>query len=211
MQVTFNPYINLGTVAIAKAKSNDSTFKIEEPVVDSKQADIELSRKKHAEFIQSSNAILQGTTPTQLVDTQTNSMTIENGVHYSLGKVNGKPLNGTPLTGGGFNSNFSLMLYCPPGSAGTPLTPEQLQSLRIHQSHSIEERQEANKLVGIFMDLVLIADGSFSTENVNDAEFAQNFPQFAAGIGLDLSKPFYINGKSFEFTNGELRVLASEE
>ena len=88
------------------------------------------------------------------------------------------------------------MLYCPPGSAGTPLTPEQLQSLRIHQSHSIEERQEANKLVGIFMDLVRIADGSFSTESVNDAEFAQNFS---------------INGKSFEFTNGELHALAPEE
>ena len=99
MQVTFNPYINLGTVATAKAKSNDATFKIEEPVVDSKQAEIELSRKKHTEFVKSYNAIVQGTTPTQLVNTQTNSMTIENGVYYLLGKVNGNPLNGTPLTG----------------------------------------------------------------------------------------------------------------
>lgn len=61
------------------------------------------------------------------------------------------------------------------------------------------------------MDLVRIADGTFSTKSVNNAEFAQNFPQFAASIGLDLSKPFSINGKSFEFTNGELRTLASEE
>ncbi len=86
-----------------------------------------------------------------------------------------------------------------------------MESLRIHKSHSQQERQEANLLVGVFMSLVRLAEGRGSVENVRTPEFAQYFPKFAEGVGLDVSKPFSINGKSFVYSNGELRALAIEE
>lgn len=211
MKITLNPYANLGAVSSFQMNQNATPFEIKSQDVDSMETEIELSRKKHAEFVQSSNAIFQGAPPTQLVNTQTNSITISNGVYYHIGTVNGKPLNGTPLTGGGFNSNFSPKLYRPPGASGTRLTPEQLESLRIHQSYSQQERQEANKLVSIFMSLVRLADGKSSVESMNTPDFAQNFPRFAEGVGLDLTQPFSINGKSFVYSNGELRSIAAEE
>ncbi|MGE7111190.1 hypothetical protein [Lysinibacillus sp. NPDC047702] len=212
MKITLNPYANLGAVSSFQMNQNATPFEIKSQDVDSKETEIELSRKKHAEFVQSSNAIFEGATPTQLVNTQTNSITISKGVYYRIGTVNGKPLNGTPLTGGGFNSNFSPQIFVHPDTpAGTPLTPEQLESLRIHKSYSQQERQEANKLVSIFMSLVRLADGKTSVESMNTPEFTQNFPKFAEGVGLDLTQPFSINGKSFVYSNGELRSIAAEE
>lgn len=40
MQVTFNSYMNLGTIASVKTRNNNESFKVEEPVVDSKQEEI---------------------------------------------------------------------------------------------------------------------------------------------------------------------------
>lgn len=206
MKITLNPFANLGAVSSFQMNQNATPFEIENQDIDSRQTEIELSRKKHTEFVQPSSAIFQGPTPTQLVNTQKNSITISNGVYYHIGTVNGKPLNGTPLTGGGFNSNFSPQIFVHPDTpAGTPLTPEQLESLRIHKFYSQQEHQEANKLVSIFMSLVRLADGKSSVESMKIPDFAQNFPKFAEGVGLDLTQPFSINGKSFVYSNGELQ------
>jgi len=210
MKVTFNPINNLGTVSTFQTKQSKQTFKVEVSETDSKQEKIKASREKYAEFIQSCNAIYQEATPKQLVDKQTNSINITNGVYYHLGSVNGNPLNGTALTGGGFNSNFSPMIQWT--GVGTKVTPEQEAALRIHQSYSQVERQGANELVAVFMSLSRLAEGKKSVASMNDdAMFMQYFPKFAKGIGLDLSKPFTINGKSFTYSQGTLQTIDTED
>ena len=212
MAVIVNSIGNLGYVANSQTNQSFHPFKIEEDEaeIDSKKAEIETSRKEYAEFIQSSNAIYQETTPTQLVNKQTNSINIVTGVYYNLGTVNGKPLNGTPLASGGFNSNFSPKIWKVPGSP--IVTPEQESALKMRQSYSLPERQEANELVAVFMSLSRLAEGKKSVASMNDdAMFAQHFPKFAEGIGLDLSQPFTINGKSFTYSQGTLQMTATEE
>ena len=44
----------------------------------------------------------------------------------------------------------------------------------------------------------------------DDVMFKQHFPKFAEGVGLDLSKPFTINGKSFMYSKGVLQALNKE-
>jgi len=82
VRITVAPYTNLGAVSSIERHQKVASFEIENQEVDFKQAEIELSRKRHTEFVQSSSAILQGATPTQLVNTQENSMTISNGIYY---------------------------------------------------------------------------------------------------------------------------------
>ena len=210
MKVTFNPINNLGTVSTFQTKQSKQTFKVEVSETDSKQEKIKASREKYAEFVQSCNAIYQEATPMQLVNKQTNSINITNGVYYHLGSVNGKPLNGTALTGGGFNSNFSPMIQWT--GVGTKVTPEQEAAFRIHQSYSQVERQGANELVAVFMSFSRLAEGKKSVASMNDdAMFMQHFPKFAKGIGLDLSQPFTINGKSFTYSQGTLQTIDTED
>ncbi|MFJ7732570.1 hypothetical protein ACIQXF_11805 [Lysinibacillus sp. NPDC097231] len=214
MAVIVNSIGNLGWVANFQTNQSFHPFKIEEGEgegeIDSKKAEIETSRKEYAEFIQSSNSIYQGATPTQLVNKQTNSINIVAGIYYNLGTVNGKPLNGTPLASGGFNSNFSPKIWKVPGSS--IVTPEQETALKMRQSYSLPERQEANELVAVFMSLSRLAEGKKSVDSMNDdAMFMQHFPKFAKGIGLDLSQPFTINGKSFTYSQETLQMIATED
>ncbi len=210
MKVSFNSTESLGIVSTFQAKQHQKSFNAEIDEAESKQEKIEASREKYAEFVQSCNAIYQEATPTQLVDKQTNSITITNGVYYHLGTVNGKPLNGTALTGGGFNSNFSPLFQSSP--SGTGLTPEQAAALKRRQSYSQAEHQESNELVAVFMSLSRLAEGKKSVDSMNDdAMFMQHFPKFAKGIGLDLSQPFTINGKSFTYSQGTLQMTATED
>jgi len=212
MTVIVNSIGNLGWVANFQTNQSFHPFKIEEGEgeIDSKKAEIEASRKEYAEIIQSSNAIYKGATPTQLVNKQTNSINIVAGVYYNLGTVNGKPLNGTSLASGGFNSNFSPKIWKIPGSS--IVTPEQEAALKMRQSYSLPERQEANELVAVFMSFSRLAEGKKSVDSMNDdAMFMQHFPKFAKGIGLDLSQPFTINGKSFTYSQGALHTIDTED
>jgi len=57
------------------------------------------------------------------------------------------------------------------------------------------------------MSLSRLAEGKKSVDSMNDdAMFMQYFPKFAEGIGLDLSQPFTINGKSFTYSQGTLQM-----
>lgn len=210
MTVIVNSIQNLGWVANFQTNQISQPFKIAEGEIDSKKAEIETSRKEYAEFIQSSNSIYQGAIPIQLVNKQTNSINIVAGVYYNLGTVNGKPLNGTPLASGGFNSNFSPKIWKVPGSS--IVTPEQEAALKMRQSYSLPERQEANELVAVFMSLSRLAEGKKSVASMNDdVMFKQYFPKFAKGIGLDLSQSFTINGKSFAYSQGTLQTVDTED
>lgn len=210
MKVSLNSFGSLRMVSTFQAQQHQNSFNTEIDKADSKQDKIEASREKYAELVQSCNAIYQEAAPTQLLDKRTNSINITNGVYYHLGSVNGKPLNGTALTGGGFNSNFSPMFKEP--ATGTRLTPEQAASLKRHRSYSQAEHQGANELVAVFMSLSRLAEGKKSVDSMNDdAMFAQHFPKFAEGIGLDLSQPFTINGKSFTYSQGTLQMTATED
>lgn len=202
---------NLGTISGFQVNQNQKPFKITEvDETDSKQEKIEASRKSYAELIQSCNNIRSGLTPTQLADKQTNSINIVNGAYYHLGLVNGNPLTGTLLTGGGFNSNFSPMIWDNPNSS--VVTPEQKAALRIHQSYSQSERQEATELIAVFMNISQLAEGRRSVASVNnDVMFTQHFPKFAQGIGLDLREPFTINGKSYFYSQGKLQMIDTED
>jgi len=210
MRISFNSIGSLGMVSTFQAQQQQNLFNTEIDKADSRLEKIEASREKYAEFVQSCNAIYQGTTPAQLVDKQTNSINIVNGAYYHLGLVNGNPLTGTLLTGGGFNSNFSPMIWDNPNSS--VVTPEQKAALRIHQSYSQSERQEATELIAVFMNLSQLAEGRRSVASVNnDVMFTQHFPKFAQGIGLDLREPFTINGKSYFYSQGKLQMIDTED
>ncbi|MGG2053854.1 hypothetical protein ABFY48_05570 [Lysinibacillus pakistanensis] len=210
MTVIVNSIGNLGWVANFQTNQSFHPFQIDEGEIDPKKAEIENSRKEYAEFLQSSNAIYQGAIPTQLVDKETNAINIVTGVYYNLGIINAKPLNVTPLASGGVNSNFSPKIWKIPGSS--IVTPEQEAALKMRQSYSLPERQEANELVAVFMSLSRLAEGKKSVASMNDdAMFMQHFPKFAKGIGLDLSQPFTINGKSFTYSKGTLQTIDTED
>ena len=205
MRISFNSIGSLGMTSTFQAQQQQNSFNTEIDKADSRLEKIEASREKYAEFVQSSYPIYQRATPTQLVNKQTNSINIVAGVYYNLGTVNGKPLNGTPLASGGFNSNFSPKIWKVSGSS--IVTPEQEAALKMRQSYSLPERQEANEFVAVFMSLSRLAEGKKSVDSMNDdAMFAQHFPKFAEGIGLDLSQPFTINGKSFTYSQGTLQM-----
>ncbi|MFJ7732574.1 hypothetical protein ACIQXF_11825 [Lysinibacillus sp. NPDC097231] len=210
MEIKSISFKSLGTIASFQVNQNQKSIEMEDIKTDTKQEKIEASREKYAKFVQSCNAIYQEATPTQLVDKRTNSITITNGVYYHLGTVNGKPLNGTALTGGGFNSNFSPMIQWT--GVGSKVTPEQEAALKMRQSYSLPEHQESNELVAVFMSLSRLAEGKKSVDSMNDdAMFTQHFQKFAKGIGLDLSQPFIINGKSFTYSQGILQITATED
>ena len=62
------------------------------------------------------------------------------------------------------------------------------------------------------MNLSRLAERRQSIANVNnDAMFKQHFPKFAQGIGLDISQPFTINGKSFIYSQGALQAVNAED
>jgi len=205
MRISFNSIGSLGMTSTFQAQQQQNSFNTEIDKADSRLEKIEASREKYAEFVQSSYPIYQRATPTQLVNKQTNSINIVAGVYYNLGTVNGKPLNGTPLASGGFNSNFSPKIWKVSGSS--IVTPEQEAALKMRQYYSLPERQEANEFVAVFMSLSRLAEGKKSVDSMNDdAMFAQHFPKFAEGIGLDLSQPFTINGKSFTYSQGTLQM-----
>jgi len=92
MRISFNSIGSLGMTSTFQAQQQQNLFNTEIDKADSRLEKIEASREKYAEFVQSCNAIYQEATPTQLVDKQTNSINITNGVYYHLGSVNGKPL-----------------------------------------------------------------------------------------------------------------------
>jgi len=210
MRISFNSIGSLGMTSTFQAQQQQNSFNTEIDKADSRLEKIEASREKYAEFVQSSYPIYQRATPTQLVNKQTNSINIVAGVYYNLGTVNGKPLNGTPLASGGFNSNFSPKIWKVSGSS--IVTPEQEAALKMRQSYSLPERQEANEFVAVFMSLSRLAEGKKSVDSMNDdAMFAQHFPKFAEGIGLDLSQPFTINGKSFTYSQGTLQMTDTED
>ncbi|MGG2105913.1 hypothetical protein [Lysinibacillus pakistanensis] len=210
MRISFNSIGSLGMTSTFQAQQQQNSFNTEIDKADSRLEKIEASREKYAEFVQSSYPIYQRATPTQLVNKQTNSINIVAGVYYNLGTVNGKPLNGTPLASGGFNSNFSPKIWKVSGSS--IVTPEQEAALKMRQYYSLPERQEANEFVAVFMSLSRLAEGKKSVDSMNDdAMFAQHFPKFAEGIGLDLSQPFTINGKSFTYSQGTLQMTDTED
>lgn len=208
MEVKPISFKNLGAIASFQVHQNQKPFQMEEMKTYYKQDKIEATRKSYAELVQSYNNIRREINPTKFVNEQTNSIDITNGVYYHLGFVNGKPLNGTLLTGGGFNSNFSPMIWDNPNS--NVVTPEQREALKIHRSYSQADRQEANELVAVFMRLARLTDGNAVANANNDKMFTQHFPKFAEGVGLDLSKPFTINGKSFMYSKGVLQALNNE-
>ncbi|KOY82838.1 hypothetical protein I6G82_12440 [Lysinibacillus macroides] len=210
MEVKPISFKNLGAIASFQVHQNQKPFQMEEMKTYYKQDKIEATRKSYAELVQSYNNIRREINPTKFVNEQTNSIDITNGVYYHLGLVNGKPLNGTLLTGGGFNSNFSPMIWDNPNS--NVVTQEQREALKIHRSYSQVERQEANELVAVFMSLSRLAEGKKSVDSMNnDAMFMQHFPKFAKGIGLDLGQPFTINGKSFTYLQGTLQMTDTED
>lgn len=159
--------------------------------------------KRLDEFVKSDSSIILDAEPTELVNNVDNSMTILKGVSYSLGIINGKPLQALLMEGGGIDTNFRPKIFKKVDSDGHP-TCEQLDSLEIKLSYSKEEHNEAQRRTSVLSVLFDIASGKLTTDYFNESQYSRHFEDFAANIGLDLNAPFLLNGKQFEFSNGEL-------
>ncbi|MEC1716237.1 hypothetical protein [Schinkia azotoformans] len=153
------------------------------------------------EFVKSDSSIILDAKPIELVNINENSITILKGISYALGNINGKPLQALLMEGGGIESNFRPKIFKGP-NFGEQVTPEQINSLKIKLSYSKEEHNEAQRRTSVFSVLYDLANGKVTTDYFNQSQYSQHFEEFAVNIGLDLSIPFLLNGKQFEFNNG---------
>lgn len=161
-----------------------------------------ITGKERDEFIRSEASIILDSEPLELVDPIENEMTIQKGIVYSLGLINGRPLHAMLLTGGGIDTNFNPRIEKVKDSE--ELTAEQKNALEIFKSYSKLEHMEAGRRIRIFGALSQIADGIRSAESFNQTEYIDDFEAFALETGLDISRSFSLNGTCYEYREGKL-------
>lgn len=162
-----------------------------------------ITKAKRDEFIRSDVSIILESEPIGLVNPLDNSISMQKGIAYSLGLINGKELSAMLLPEGGIDTNFNPR-FEGPIQPGEPLTEEQQKALAVYQSYSKEEHEEAAKRTGIFVLLYQIVKGKMTVDHFNRSNRIKDFERFANSIGLKLEEPFLINGRKFYYFNNTL-------
>lgn len=140
------------------------------------------------------------------VDSSKNAIELKPNVVYLLGSVNGEPLKVRYFSGGGFETNRSLRINF--GATGTQVTPEHILARKIFDSYTPQERQQTSNLAASLLELVWVADGKLSLEKYNSGiDNRTPLEDVANMIGIDLSRPFFVNGKQFSFQDGVLKQV----
>jgi hypothetical protein len=131
-----------------------------------------------------------------VADPQTNSIRIQPGEVKNIGSVDGYPINVYYDADGNLNTNFAIMI-----NVNDPLdSPRTQLALSIQGRYTAAQMQEAESLIWKFQMLHCVDNGTFSVENYNAASLSQgglSTPDFLTSLGIDVSKPFSFNGKSF--------------
>ena len=146
----------------------------------------------------------------KVADQQTNSINIKLGEVKNIGSVDGSPLNVSfDPSNGMMSTSFSIMLdgtKCV-GSA----TPEQLAIADVVYSHTRAQIDTANSIVSRFQLLNSVANGTMSVNQYNATNLGQgtmSTSELLTSLGIDVSKSFSFNGKSFSLdAQGDLHAL----
>jgi len=139
---------------------------------------------------------------------QTNSINIKTGEIKNIGSVDGSSLNISFDTDGMASTSFSIPIIGPcVGSA----TPEQMFAADVFYGHSAAQHTKADSIVDRFKLLYSVANGSMSVNQYNATglgEKTMSTSELLTSFGIDVSKSFSFNGKSFSLdVQGNLHAL----
>lgn len=137
---------------------------------------------------------------------QTNSINIKPGEIKNIGSVDGFPLN-ISIDSDSINTSFSSQV-----NAYEPLdSPRNQLALELFEKHSSSQRDKAGSISSRFGILYQVANGSMSVSDYNSLKQIPgtiSTSQLLTSLGIDVSKPFSFNGRSFSLdSEGNLHTL----
>jgi len=140
-------------------------------------------------------------------DPQTNSINIKPGEIKNIGSVDGYPLNISFDSSGMSSTSFAIMI-----NANDPIdSPRSQLALKVFNSHTPLQRDKAGLISSRFQFLFSVANGSMSVNQYNSTDLGQNAmstSELLTSLGIDVSKSFSFNGKSFSLDGqGDLHAV----
>ncbi|MDQ7092245.1 hypothetical protein REC12_01395 [Desulfosporosinus sp. PR] len=141
----------------------------------------------------------------KVADQQTNSITIKPGEVKNIGSVDGSPLN-IYFGPNEMSTSFEIMINVndPPDS------PRNQLALKALSDHTPSQFAKANSIVSRFQLLYAVANGTMSVKqyNATNLDQAVSTSELLTSLGIDVSKSFSFNGKSFSLdAQGNLHAL----
>lgn len=139
-------------------------------------------------------------------DSQINSINIEPGETRNIGNIDGIPLN-ICFDSYGMNTSFAAMV-----NVNEPAnSPRNQLAADIFYSRTPEQIARAGAITSRFQLLYDVANGSMSINDFNEINWGKDTlstTQLLKSLGIDTSKPFSFNGKSFYLDDqGDLHAL----
>lgn len=136
----------------------------------------------------------------------TNSIDIKHGETRNLGYIDGNPLN-VYFDSYGINTSFDVMI-----NANEPINSSRTQlSFMIFNKYSPTQKAKAGSITSRFEYLYKVADGAMSVKDYNSLNLGKEVistKELLTTIGIDITKPFTFNDKSFFLDpDGELHAF----
>lgn len=143
-----------------------------------------------------------------VTDPKTNSLNFKPDEIKNIGNVDGLPLN-VSFDSYGMNTSFGITI----NKNDTIDSPRTQFALDVFNRHTAAQRYKAGSIISRFQSLYLVADGSMSVKQYNEADFGPDTistSELLTSLGIDVSKSFSFNGKSFSLdSEGNLHALLS--
>lgn len=141
-----------------------------------------------------------------IADQSTNSLNIKSGEIKNIGEVDGLPVN-VSLDSYGMNTSFGITI-----NSKDPVDSDRTKfALLISNRYTQAQQDKANSIITRFEFLYGVANGDISVNlynQTNDLGQYVSTSELLTSLGIDASKPFTFNGKSFSLdTNGNLHSL----
>ena len=149
--------------------------------------------------------LISGNVP-KVADQQTNSINMKPGEIKNIGSVDGSPLNVSFDSNGMMSTSFEIMI----NNKSNTVTPEDMFAANVAKSHTRAQIDKANSIVSRFQLLNSVANGAMSVNqyNATNSEQTVSTSELLTSLGIDVSKSFSFNGKSFSLdSQGSLHAL----
>lgn len=140
-----------------------------------------------------------------VTDRKTNNLNIKSGEIKNIGNVDGLPLN-VSFDSYGMNTSFGITI-----NRNDPIDSDRNKfALLILNRYTQAQQNKASSIIGRFKLLYSVANGDMSVDQYNQTNSGQyiSTSELLTSLGIDASKPFAFNGKSFSLdTDGNLHAL----
>lgn len=138
---------------------------------------------------------LQSSDLSNVADPNTNSLNIKEGEMKNIGTVDGIPLN-IFFDSYGMNTNFSTAIH-----RDDPVNSDRNRfAFLLLDKYTTAQRAKADSLSSRFQMLYSVAKGDISVKQYNETDLGRGVvstAEFLTSLGIDASKPFSFNNKSF--------------